>query len=78
MLVTPVQDDQTAVLGLGLLRRAADPPREVTTAARLNDNAQVADRVRRDLHLPDSSRAARVRRRTSAARPDEVGVTESY
>jgi tyrosine-protein kinase len=49
MLVTPIPDDQTAVLGLGLIRRASDPTRDVTTAARLIDNAGVAARVARDL-----------------------------
>jgi tyrosine-protein kinase len=49
MLITPVPDDQTAVLGLGLLRRAADPTRDVSTAARLIDNAEVAAVVQRDL-----------------------------
>jgi capsular exopolysaccharide synthesis family protein len=49
MLVTPIPDDQTAVLGLGLIRRANDPTRDVTTAARLIDNTEVASRVARDL-----------------------------
>jgi capsular exopolysaccharide synthesis family protein len=49
MLVTPIPDDQTAVLGLGLIRRASDPTRDVTTAARLIDNTGVASRVARDL-----------------------------
>src|SRR4051812_35714704 len=40
MLVTPVPDEQTAVLGLGLIRRASDPTRDVTTAARLIDNIE--------------------------------------
>jgi succinoglycan biosynthesis transport protein ExoP len=51
MLVTPVPDDQTAVLGLGLIRKAADPTRDVTTAARLIDNPEVAARVVRDLGI---------------------------
>src|ERR671921_249442 len=53
MLVTPVPDDQTAILGLGLIRRASDPTRDVTTAARLIENAEVARsaarRLRRDI-----------------------------
>jgi capsular exopolysaccharide synthesis family protein len=57
MLVTPVPDDQTAVLGLGLLRKATDPTRDVTTAARLIDNAEVAARAKQDLRLPDSPEA---------------------
>jgi capsular exopolysaccharide synthesis family protein len=51
VLVTPVPDDQTAVLGLGLIRRASDPTRDVTTAARLIDNTEVATRVAKNLHL---------------------------
>ena len=49
MLVTPVPDDQTAVLGLGLLRKATDPTRDVTTASLMIDNTSVAQRVQRDL-----------------------------
>jgi len=49
MLVTPLPDDQTGVLGLGLLRRASDPTRDVTTASRLIDNTEVATQVRRNL-----------------------------
>lgn len=54
MLVTPVPDEQTAVLGLGLIRRASDPTRDVTTAARLIENPEVAKLVARRLRLPDS------------------------
>lgn len=54
ILVTPVPNDQTAVLGLGLLREATDPTRDVTTASRLIDNADVAARVRSNLRLTDS------------------------
>src|SRR4051794_26224943 len=54
MLVTPVPDDQTAVLGLGLIRRASDPTRDVTTAARLIQNAEVATIVARDLRTSES------------------------
>src|SRR5215213_8982397 len=57
MLVTPVPDDQTAVLGLGLIRRASDPTRDVTTAARLIQNEQVASLVARDLRSNESSSA---------------------
>src|SRR5215211_5905902 len=54
MLVTPVPDEQTAVLGLGLIRRASDPTRDVTTAARLIENVEIARRVARDLRSTDS------------------------
>jgi len=54
VLVTPVPDEQTAVLGLGLIRRAADPTRDVTTAARLIENNEIARRVARDLRSTDS------------------------
>lgn len=57
MLVTPVPDDQAGVLGLGLIRPATDPSRDVTTAARLIDNTQVAQRVATDLHLQESPQA---------------------
>jgi polysaccharide biosynthesis transport protein len=57
MLVTPVPDDQTAVLGLGLIRRASDPTRDVTTAARLISNPQVATLVARDLRSNESPSA---------------------
>jgi capsular exopolysaccharide synthesis family protein len=49
MLVTPVPDDEAAVLGLGLIRRASDPTRDVTTASRLIENIEVATTVARDL-----------------------------
>jgi len=51
MLVTPVPTDQAAALGLGLITQGSDPTTEVTTASLLVDNATVAARVRRDLHL---------------------------
>ena len=54
MLVTPVPDDQTAVLGLGLLRKATDPTRDVTTASLMIDNTSVAQRVQRDLRTRES------------------------
>jgi capsular exopolysaccharide synthesis family protein len=57
MLVTPVPDDQTAVLGLGLIRRASDPTRDVTTAARLIQNVEVARLVKRELRSPESADA---------------------
>ncbi len=57
MLVTPVPDDQTAVLGLGLLREATDPTRDVTTASRLIDNPAVAAQVSSDQHLTESPQA---------------------
>jgi capsular exopolysaccharide synthesis family protein len=55
MLVTPIPDNQNSVLGLGLLRKATDPTRDVTTASRLIDNVRIADRVRSNLSLPDSA-----------------------
>ena len=54
MLVTPVPDEQTAILGLGLIRRASDPTRDVTTAARLIANAEVAKSVAERLRLDAS------------------------
>lgn len=57
MLVTPVPSDQTAVLGLGLLREATDPTQDVTTASRLIGNAGVAALVRSNLHLTESPQA---------------------
>jgi capsular exopolysaccharide synthesis family protein len=57
MLVTPVPSDQTTVLGLGLLREATDPTRDVTTASKLIDNAEVATVVRRNLNLTESPEA---------------------
>jgi tyrosine-protein kinase len=51
MLVTPLPVDQAGVLGLGLIRQSSDPTRDVTTAARLIDNVEVARRVARDLRL---------------------------
>ncbi len=57
MLITPVPDDQTAVLGLGLIRKASDPTRDVTTAARLIQNVEVGGRVARDLRSSKSPEA---------------------
>ena len=57
MLVTPVPDNQNVLLGLGLLRKATDPTRDVTTASRLIDNVQVAARVQDNLSLQDSPAA---------------------
>jgi capsular exopolysaccharide synthesis family protein len=57
MLVTPVPDDQTAVLGLGLIRRASDPTRDVTTAARLISNVEVARLAARTLGSSESPEA---------------------
>ncbi len=52
MLVKPVPDDQTALLGLGLIPRASDPTRDVTTAARLIGNIAVARRAALLLRSP--------------------------
>ena len=54
MLITPVPDDQTTVLGLGLIRRASDPTRDVTTAARLIRNVEVARAVAQDLRARET------------------------
>ncbi|MBA2515378.1 MAG: polysaccharide biosynthesis tyrosine autokinase [Solirubrobacterales bacterium] len=63
MLVTPVPDDQTALLGLGLIRRASDPTRDVTTAARLIGNIEVARRVALSLRsqTPPEALLAKIR-----------------
>lgn len=57
MLVTPVPDEQAGVLGLGLIRRASDPTRDVTTAARLIGNVEVARRAARSLRSQSSPEA---------------------
>src|SRR5947209_5632616 len=57
ILVTPVSNDATSVLGLGLLRQATDPTRDVTTASRVIGNTQVAAAVRRNLRLSESPQA---------------------
>jgi polysaccharide biosynthesis transport protein len=57
MLVTPVSGDDPAVVGLGLIRLSADPTRDVETASRLVENADVASRVKRNLGLRESPAA---------------------
>ena len=57
ILITPVPDAQTTVLGLGLLRAATDPTSTLTTASRLIDNTQVAAQAQRDLGRRGSSQA---------------------
>jgi capsular exopolysaccharide synthesis family protein len=57
MLVMPVPADQTPVLGLGLIRQASDPTRDVTTAARLIANLEVARRAARELRTSTSPQA---------------------
>jgi capsular exopolysaccharide synthesis family protein len=57
VLVTPIPNGATTVLGLGLLREATDPTQDVTTAARLVDSTDVAALVRGDLHLSESPQA---------------------
>lgn len=52
MLVTPVSDENASYVGLGLIRRASDPTRDVTTASRLIENPEVASRVARELGEP--------------------------
>ena len=56
MLVTPVPDDGT-LLGLGLIRQASDPTRDVTTAALLVDNVEVAQEVVRELRSKEAPEA---------------------
>jgi capsular exopolysaccharide synthesis family protein len=62
MLVTPVSDENPAYVGLGLIRRASDPTRDVTTAARLIENPDVAARVARELGQPARSAPALLNR----------------
>lgn len=57
ILITPVPDAQTSVLGLGLLREATDPTSDLTTASRLIDNTDVAAQARSDLGLSESPQA---------------------
>jgi capsular exopolysaccharide synthesis family protein len=57
LLITPVPDTQTTVLGLGLLRTGTDPTEGVATASLLIDNADVAAQARANLRLPDSPQA---------------------
>jgi capsular exopolysaccharide synthesis family protein len=52
MLVTPVSSSDQTFVGLGLIRDSNDPTRDVSTAAQLVTNTDVAARVKRELHLP--------------------------
>jgi capsular exopolysaccharide synthesis family protein len=54
VLVTPVPDTETALLGLGLPFAATDPTSDVTTASVLIDSSNVASQVGADLGLRDS------------------------
>jgi capsular exopolysaccharide synthesis family protein len=56
--ITPAPDQQTGVVAsLPLLRKSADPTRDVETAARLVTNIDVADRVKDELDSPLSPEA---------------------
>jgi succinoglycan biosynthesis transport protein ExoP len=57
MLITPVPNTETSVLGLGLLRQATDPSGDLSTAAQLIDSPQVAARAGANLKLKDSPQA---------------------
>ncbi len=74
LLVSPVTDP--SLDGLSLIRSSSDPSRDVQTAARLITTLDVADRVRRRLASPDSSRALLARTRAEpVAGSDIVAVT---
>jgi capsular exopolysaccharide synthesis family protein len=47
LLVTPVPADDPALSGLPIIRGSSDPTRDVETAARLVENRQVSDQVRK-------------------------------
>jgi capsular exopolysaccharide synthesis family protein len=54
ILVTPVSSGDETFVGLGLIRDSNDPTRDVSTAAQLITNTDVARRVKRQLGLSDS------------------------
>jgi capsular exopolysaccharide synthesis family protein len=54
ILVTPVSSDDETFVGLGLIRDSSDPTRDVSTAAELVRNTDVARRVKRVLRLSGS------------------------
>ena len=56
ILVTPISSDDETFIGVNVLREGA-ASRSVLTAARLVQTLQVAERVKTDLNLPDSSRS---------------------
>jgi len=49
LLVTPLPQGDTALLGLGLLRDSGDPTRTIQTAAGLVDNSRVAESLAKEL-----------------------------
>ncbi len=58
MRITPAPDQGTGVVAsLPLLRKSADPTRDVETASRLITNIDVAERVREELDSPFSAEA---------------------
>src|SRR4051794_4694807 len=56
LLITPVPSDDPVLSGLGLIKDSNDPTRDVETAARLATTRDVAQRVRQQLKLSDSTR----------------------
>jgi capsular polysaccharide biosynthesis protein/cellulose biosynthesis protein BcsQ len=74
LLVAPVTDP--SLDGLSLIRSSSDPSRDVETAARLVSTIDVADRVRRRLGSPESSRRLLTQMRADpVAGSDIVAVT---
>ena len=56
--ITPAPDTQSGILGqVPLLRKSADPTRDIETAARLVTNIDVAERVKEELDSPLSAEA---------------------
>ncbi len=55
LLITPVSGDDPVLTSLGLIRDSADPTRDVETASRLVTNIDVAERVRQQLHTPETA-----------------------
>jgi capsular exopolysaccharide synthesis family protein len=54
LLVTPVSSSDQSFVGLGLIRDSSDPTRDVSTAAQLVTNLDVARRVKQQLKLVGS------------------------
>jgi capsular exopolysaccharide synthesis family protein len=55
LLVTPIAEEDPALTGLALIRASSDPTRDVETVARLVTSRDVAERVKTQLKLDDSS-----------------------
>jgi capsular exopolysaccharide synthesis family protein len=55
VLVTPVSGGDETYTGLGLIQDSNDPTRDVSTASRYIESRPVAERVKRDLRLPDEA-----------------------